>query len=316
MRAEREYALQPAGDTLRVALFGDSFCVGDEVRDDEVWGQKLETLLTQAGIKFEVLNFGVSGYGMDQAFLRWRHLGIDYSPDMVIVVFQGENLDRNVNVFRMLYTSGAIPLSKPRFILEDGQLSLINLPALPPEELMEVSIAFDRHPLAAYEAYYRGRELSSPLWNLSRLAGLMYAVRQQLFPPMTPAQIYGPNSERGELGMAIVESFAADVAASGAEFLVLHLSLMDHFRDFHSGKPAPWRYLLDHFAETYRFLSLEDFLGAEYTDESYYQPDTHYGPEIHSRIAEAVAAELLACIEDGTCAFDRLPDKRDFMIND
>ncbi|MCY3832046.1 MAG: SGNH/GDSL hydrolase family protein [Chloroflexi bacterium] len=182
MRALREFALQPASDTLRIALFGDSFVAGAEVKDDEVWGYKLENLLNRAGFNTEVLNFGVGGYGMVQAFLRWRHQGADYSPDIVIFVFQGENLDRNVNVFQLLYGQAGVVYSRPRFILEDGQLALVNSPALPPEELMDAFAAFDSHPLAEHEAYYRGRDFASPLWDISRLAGLMYAVRDQLFP--------------------------------------------------------------------------------------------------------------------------------------
>ncbi|MCY3832045.1 MAG: hypothetical protein OXG85_03440 [Chloroflexi bacterium] len=57
-------------------------------------------------------------------------------------------------------------------------------------------------------------------------------------------------------------------------------------------------------------------MGVEYTEESFYQPSWHYGPEINSRIAEAVAAELLACMEDGTCVFARFPDISDITRKD
>ncbi len=71
MRALREYSPKPAEDTLRIALFGDSCVAGSEVNSDDVWASRLEQWLIQAGVKTEVLNFGVAGYGMDQAFLRW-----------------------------------------------------------------------------------------------------------------------------------------------------------------------------------------------------------------------------------------------------
>ena len=72
MRSKREYALAPPADALRIALFGDSFTAGDDVGDDEVWSRVLEVNLNQAGVRAEALNFGVSAYGMDQAYLRWR----------------------------------------------------------------------------------------------------------------------------------------------------------------------------------------------------------------------------------------------------
>ena len=119
LRSQREYSQTPSPDTLRIALFGDSFTAGDEVSDDETWGHQLEMKLNQAGIRTEVLNFGVGGYGMDQAFLRWQKAGRGYAPDMVIFGFQPENLDRNVNIFSMLHF-GTKPFSKPRFVLAAG----------------------------------------------------------------------------------------------------------------------------------------------------------------------------------------------------
>lgn len=306
MRALRDYDPQPAADTLRVALFGDSFVVGDEVGSEEVWSYHLERLLTEAGMKAEVLNFGVSGYDMGQAFLRWQTQGKDYSPDIVIAGFQPENLDRNVNVFRLLYLPGGIVYSKPRFILEGARLSLVNSPATPPDQIMDVFEAFDSHPLAAHEAYYRGRELSSPFWQASRLAGLVYAAINQARRNISPEQIYGAGSERGELGKAIMEAFAADVAASHAAFIILHLPRKERLKDYHKGASQPYQFLLDHFRAETHFINAENFLGAEYAHHRYFQPNGHYGPEINLKVAEAVAADLLACIDSGGCQFERL----------
>lgn len=301
LRARREYSLQPPTDSLRIALFGDSFVAGDEVTDQETWGWQLEQKLIQKGLRTEVLNFGVGGFGMGQAFLRWQSLGKGFDPDIVIFVFQAENLDRNVNVFRLLYPQRGLVYSKARFTLEDGRLTLLNSPALPPEKLQEVFEAFDSHPLAEFEAYYSGREYPSPLWKVSKLAGLAHVTLNR----RTPAQVYGPDSERGQLGKAIAEAFAADVIESGAAFIVLHLPRFDHLRAFHAGKSAPWQFLLDHFDQSYHFINAEDFLGVEYTDNAYYQPGNHYGPEIHAIIAEAVSEELVMCMQEETCELSR-----------
>ena len=311
MRALREYTSEPAADTLRIALFGDSFVAGDEVTDEEAWALLLEQELNRAGLKAEVLNFGVGGFSMAQAYLRWQSLGRRFSPDMVIFVFQAENLDRNVNMFQLLYPQGGVVYSRPRFIREADGLSLVNSPPLPPEELLDVLRAFDGHPLAAHEAYYRGREFTSPLWKASKLAGLAYVALNQLREAASPMQKYGPESERGQLGKAIVDAFAADVDSSGATFMVLHLPRHDHLKDFHGGKRAPWRFLLDHFQEEFHFINAEDFLGVEYTDNSYYQRGSHYGPEINARIAEVVSMELVTCIQEETCELPRFENTSD-----
>lgn len=311
LRSQRDYTLQPASDTLRIALFGDSFVAGDEVRDDEAWGWRLEQMLNQSGLRAEVLNFGVSGYGMGQAFLRWQSQGKSYSPDIVIFVFQAENLDRNVNVFRLLHPQAGVVYSKPRFILENGNLATVNWPALPPEELLDVFEDFDSHPLASHEAYYNGREFTSPLWKASKLAGLAYFALNRMRAAATFVDTHGPASERGQLGSAIVDAFAADAGGSNATFIVLHLPRQVQLKDFHDGKHPPWRFLLDHFQDNYHFINAEDFLGVEYTDDAYYQPAKHYGPEINAIVAAAVSKEIVTCVHGETCdlsRFERISD--------
>ena len=205
LRAQREYSEQPLPDTLRIALFGDSFTAGDEAADDKIWGgRQLERKLNRNhGIRAEVLNFGVGGYGMDQAFLKWRHQGRQYSPDIVIFGFQSENLDRNVNIFRHLYWTGTpTPFTKPRFVLTNQGLELINSPTIRPEQTIAVYQAFENHPLAAYERHYQSSDAARRWWASSRLAGFMFEV-------LEPDEDYGLASERGMLGQAIVETFAA-----------------------------------------------------------------------------------------------------------
>ena len=100
LRSTREYEKTPLEDTLRIAMFGDSFTFGGEVQDNETWSYHLENSLTEKGIRAEVLNFGVSGYGMDQAYLRWKYEGIAFEPDIVIFGFSPFDIRRNTNMFR------------------------------------------------------------------------------------------------------------------------------------------------------------------------------------------------------------------------
>jgi len=51
----------------RIATVGDSFTFGDEVSFEASWPNRLEE---QLGSKIQVLNFGVTGCGIDQAYLR------------------------------------------------------------------------------------------------------------------------------------------------------------------------------------------------------------------------------------------------------
>ena len=176
LRSTRDYTPAPPADTLRIALFGDSFTAGDDVDDEEVWGHQLENLLVEAGLRAEVLNFGAGAYGMDQAFLRWIEQGKSFAPDIVIFGLQPENLARNVNVFRQLLHGSGPPFSKPRFIVNSQDLQLINSPTLPPEQLISAFEDFSNHPLAPYEHHYVSRFVVTNWWASSRLASFLYAL--------------------------------------------------------------------------------------------------------------------------------------------
>lgn len=106
-----------------VSAYGDSFTFGSEVDDEHAYPNVLSTLL-----KARVSNFGVGGYGTDQAYLRFHENASDAAP-VVILGHTSENILRNVNRFRaLLYSSEAFGL-KPRFIpTAQGRLELLPMP--------------------------------------------------------------------------------------------------------------------------------------------------------------------------------------------
>ncbi len=120
IRAEKDYESAPVAGVTRIAAFGDSFTHSDEVAFSDSWPQKLSSLNPD----LEVLNFGVSGYGLDQAFLRFEKEGKQFHPKVVLICFLSENIARNVNVFRPFYGDTHFPFAKPRFLLTKEEISL------------------------------------------------------------------------------------------------------------------------------------------------------------------------------------------------
>ncbi len=90
------------------------------------------------------------------------------------------------------------------------------MPTLPPEQLVAVLADFGNHPLAPYEFYYRSRYVASNWWASSRLAGFVHEVLKK---EDDSVDLYGPDSESGMLGKAIVDAFGKDVMAENAVFL-------------------------------------------------------------------------------------------------
>ena len=146
-------------------------------------------------------------------------------------------------------------------------------------------------------------------WSFSRLASYLYEALKQPEDSLYGYDYGGPASERGRLGKAIVDAFAADVKAREAEFFVLYLPNRDVLRRSHDEKPQSHQFLLDYFDETYHYISFEDQLDGSYLDDAYYADRGHYGPELNSIAAQAVADEIQSCIESGACELPRFEDR-------
>ena len=124
MRDDVEYDPTPGPDTLRISTFGDSYTYGSSLRLEETFQKRL----TEINPSIEALNYGVGGYGLDQAYLRYLRSGAEYSPHIVLLGYMTQNIGRHVNVFRTFYIGTNGIYTKPRFVVQDGDLVLLENP--------------------------------------------------------------------------------------------------------------------------------------------------------------------------------------------
>ncbi|MDM8527484.1 SGNH/GDSL hydrolase family protein [Anaerolineales bacterium HSG24] len=245
------YSQTPADNILRIALFGDSFTHCSDVSYEESWGYLLEQKLLAKGVQAEVLNFGVSGYGMDQAYLRWEKEGRAYQPDIVIFGIQFENVRRNVNLIRTIYRRGDIPFSKPRFMLKNGVLKPINIPTIPPEDVPQVMQNIDTWELAKYEYSYAHDDYTPYFWLNSKVLALAFTL-------ITDSSIdkfsYNLGEGPANLTLAIIEQFEQSVQAEGAEFVMVNLLRYNDLVDWIAGKPLVYNDLLQTVEAEYPFV--------------------------------------------------------------
>jgi hypothetical protein len=112
------------------SAFGDSMTHGDEVTDDEAWLHRLSERLG-----CNVQNFGIGGYGLDQAALRYELA----SPpgNFVIVGLFIEMLRRDLAASWTFYQGPAqnnLPaysVTKPMFVMANEKLELVARPTQP-----------------------------------------------------------------------------------------------------------------------------------------------------------------------------------------
>jgi hypothetical protein len=224
IRALRSYLLQPPEGTTRIAAFGPSFTHGSEVSDEDTWTYLLE----QARPDLEVMNWGVGGYGTDQAFLRYKTQGAAYAPAIVLIGYEDENRYRNLNRFRPFYESGTEqPLTKPVFALAGEGLELLPIPfnsaaALrdaifqDPGHFLDMICPTDYHCLRpAYQQFALDR-----LKSFRLLRTVAFGVRYSQYAETRGASLVrsyeGPRSPEEEVTLRLLRTFVEEVQRNNA----------------------------------------------------------------------------------------------------
>jgi hypothetical protein len=151
----------------RIALVGDSFTFGEDVMYEQSWGYLLEKAL---GPEFEVLNFGVGGYGVDQAYLRYEKDVRQWKPKLVIFGLIADDVERSMRLYHAL-SSGWLdfPFSKPRFVLRGGDLQTLNVPPLRPHDLFSQR-SISELPFLEYDRGYKPSQWQIGVMHHSYLA--------------------------------------------------------------------------------------------------------------------------------------------------
>jgi hypothetical protein len=130
---DRDHAIARPAGTARIALIGDSFLEALQVPFEETAGALLEAKLNaDAGRSgaghHEVLNFGISNFGVGQYLLLWEHYARRFSPKYVFIFVGGMQMERTVmkmeaggfqrTVGRQLWVRPIYRLEGDRLVLE------------------------------------------------------------------------------------------------------------------------------------------------------------------------------------------------------
>lgn len=193
----------------RIALVGDSFTFAENVAYEDSWGYLLEKAL---GSEFEVLNFGVGGYGVDQAYLRYEKEVRQWKPKVVIFSFISDDVERSMLLYHSLSRGDwLVPYSKPRFILRDKDLKKINVPPITPQALFARE-SLSEIPYLEYDRGYRPHDWQSSLIHRSYLARATLTVfprREVVTPDISDAAMVSVNA-------SILKAFIQSATSEGS----------------------------------------------------------------------------------------------------
>lgn len=298
-----EYTETPKPGVWRIALFGDSFTHCDDVPFNESWGELLERRLKKVGIQAEVINFGVSAYGMDQAYLRWKEIGRRFKPHVVLFGFQAENINRNVNILRGFYAyNTGIPFSKPRFRIDsNGRLAAVNLPTMPIDDVPKTMADMENWKDREYEWFYNPDDFRRRFWHHSRVLSLVMdrwnGKDENVFSKPLPT--YPPKSKAALLTQQLLTEFREDVTAQGARFFIVHLPKKSDIARAINGKPLVYEPLLAQIESKFNvidpFNAMFDHAnhGGYQFDSIFAKKKRHYSKLGNWIIAETIAKTLV-----------------------
>ncbi len=241
-RGPREYERSPPAGKRRLIFFGDSFTFCDEIPDQATFQWILEDL----DPRFEALNFGVSGYGTDQALLRFRRIGPELGAEVACMGILLENIGRNVNRYRPLWnTRTGFCVTKPRFVLDErGALVLVPQPFATRQELR--SAILDRTVMERIREHEYW--LERPAVPTGRLSSLMRIAAGYLaYRERSPERLWrDPDGEPFRVTLAVLEAFHREALAAGARLapILIFPSKEDLRSHALPGKPY-WTALLE-----------------------------------------------------------------------
>jgi hypothetical protein len=191
------------------SAYGDSFTFGTPVGDDATFPHDLGVAL---GCR--VANFGMPGYGSDQAFLLYRaQRDADRAP-VVILAHLTENVLRNVNQYReLLYPGGGFGF-KPRLRIDErGKLRRVPLPVRSLGAYRAMEASPERQlPWDAFTSRPRRAFPYTP--KLVAWLATDFMVREKLFDEPWHLPYYAPDhpSQALQVTAATLEIFARDAA--------------------------------------------------------------------------------------------------------
>ena len=297
IRSSKKYPMTPGKNTLRICSFGDSFTHCDDVENDATWQVALEN----ADPVLEAINFGVGGFGLDQAYLRYLNDGVHYQPHIVFIGYMSENIFRTVNTFRPFYKpESKLPLTKPRFTIKNGNISLLPNPISTLDDYNEL-LSRPKDVLAKVGAndYYYSRRYKSGSLDFSpcaRLAKLFaHTIRNELEHDIISSDgAYNVASDAFKIITGIFDVFyEAATTNQSTPVIVIFPTKLD-VNVYSMTKNTRYGPLLSHLEDKgYRYIDLMnafDKFGQDYGEQDLFIG--HYSPFANKLVAKHIYTYL------------------------
>lgn len=276
-RSVRDYEKR---SRYKIKAFGDSFTYGWHVEANETW-----TAFVEATDDWACLNYGVPGYGTDQALLKYQDCAVP--SEYTILAIYDEDIGRMMTRYYAFYDRGKTFYVKPRFALsEDGAITKIESPIKQASDLSKLRDPVFVAPLREEDYWFQyynrlnaPRELKWPA-SLTVVPHLNYFirfgsvyVRNKISPNYESKRaankyyhLYDEGSDGLRLMEHVVDTFVETARDRGETPIVVvfpNVHTVDIMREF---QRCPYQTLVDHLGK--RDAAFIDF-GSIFAAEDY-----------------------------------------------
>ncbi|MCA9739883.1 MAG: SGNH/GDSL hydrolase family protein [Gemmatimonadota bacterium] len=245
-----EYPLAKPDGEYRILVLGDSFAQGYTVEFEDLFSEVMKKALNASGGRpVQVINAGTAGWSTDQELLWFRRDGVAYDPDLVILLFYGNDINSNGSD---RYWRGRKPWFELVGDSTDAHLELrgVPVPAGPPptEEVPGLDAGESAgHPgglkgfLTRHSMLYRDVTRivkSSPqAFKLARALRLTRETQPQRLAIPLEWDVWRTESRADvrrdwRITEALLEELQNAVRASGAKLLVAHVPAREAVHDW------------------------------------------------------------------------------------
>lgn len=267
LRSKTDFPVEVPPGKIRLVCSGDSFGLGYGVSNDDAWCQQIGRLER----RFETVNMGQAGYGVDQMYLWYRRDGPELDHDVHLFAFITDDLFR---------TQGDRFLGYPKPLLgvEQGRPVVLNEPVPRPSPF---ATTFNKRLGQLHELSF--------VRILRKLTGAQPGLAKQI-----------PDTELKPLLSAIFAALARDDQA--AVRVLVHLPVLgdytgsasEEWRAFVAGEARREGLVYIDLIETFRRLppqEIEDlYIGAD--DTEYLGYPGHYKERGNRLVAQMLVDRL------------------------
>ena len=234
----------PRKNKTCISLYGDSYTEGEGVSHREAWSGVLAELL---GCR--VANYGMRGYGSDQAYLRYSYNHQDKAK-IVILSHMSQNIMRNINQLRNFIAPSPLCIMKPRFILnKEGGLELVPIAKLSDNDYKNL----EKHPERYLEHDFyipdglSGCKMASFPYSISIIKAARIIIQRLLLETCPWENLYKPGhpSQAFEVTVAIMKNFHKEALNRGQYPIIFILPNIHDMRMYQLNKYYFYQPLID-----------------------------------------------------------------------